>query len=149
MKKTFALSLPEALVTLMLVAVVAVASVPLILKKYNKDDKINHGIWECRLDASGHTVTKRRRNGTIISGPTQVGNFCKFIPPANATDFQIDICGTGRDYECNFNDGTHVLQVYPTLNKSVKVQITGTKIYFGDYAFAYTKDAGARVIIVY
>lgn len=147
--KRVALSLPEALVTLLLVAITAVASVPVFLKKFEKKDQVSHGIWECRLTPSGHTETKRRRDGTIQSGPTSVGSACTFKPPAGATDFNVDICGSGAHSYCNFEDGTHVMIVYPTLNKDIKVTLLGEKVLFGELAFAYGASAGARVIVVY
>lgn len=136
--------------TLMLVAICAVASTPVLLKHFEKKEFITHGIWECRSSGGSHTVTKREKDGTLISGPTPVGASCTFTPPTGARDFHVDLCGGNPDTNCNYEDGTHVYMFYPTLNEIKNITVgSGGKVSFGDYAFAFYKDAAARVLIVY
>lgn len=149
MKKKLGFSIVEALMVLLLVAITAVISTPVLLKKTDKKEIIQHGSWECKLSGAGHVETIRNPNGTIKSGPTAKGNSCEFRPPSNANNFQVDICGGNPLTNCRDDNGTHVFMQYKSLPRIKDIKIGPATVAFGSYAYAFKLDDMARILIVY
>lgn len=92
-KKLRAFSLAETLVTLLIVAILAFISVPMITKKKSNANIANvHGKWVCVLEGNQH-VAKTTVNGatTTVSNATA----CTFRPPVNSKDFVVKVIGGG------------------------------------------------------
>lgn len=146
----YGFSLPEALMTLLIVSIVAVASVPVILKKYEKKQLEVHGIWECDMTESPYKQIRRTKEGNIITSESV--SSCTFSPPAGATDFHVDICGNNASAGfCSYQDASHVYMYYPTLRTVSDIKISGNKVLFGgdDLVYAVYKGGGARVMVIY
>lgn len=92
-----AFSLAEALITLLIVALISLASVPVITKK--KRINSGHGKWMCTLNGSGQHIfwtngsqgTPNNPNSWAATGT----NYCKFTPPGSARNFAITAVGGG------------------------------------------------------
>lgn len=91
-QKTYAFTLAEALIILLIVSLLAAAIVPVITRKHR--DVAAHGKWFCTLNNSGQHVIKTIFNGKD-SGFTTAGSSCTFTPPANAKNFVIKAVGGG------------------------------------------------------
>lgn len=149
-KKTIkGFSLTEALITLLIIAMCAVLTPKLFVKKYEKREYETHGTWECQMNGGMYTETLRDKTGAIRS-QKNVGGSCTFKPPMGSHDFSVDICGRHAELEnCNYYDGSHVLKYYPTLKVMNNINIRNGRVYFSNYAFALYKEGLARVLIVY
>lgn len=88
-----AFSLAETLITLLIVTVLAMVSVPMLTKKKSDAKAANvHGKWVCVLQGSQH-VAKTTVNGstTSVSNASQ----CIFTPPVNSKDYVVKVIGGG------------------------------------------------------
>lgn len=150
MKKINGFSLAEALFVLLLIAIIAVLSAPLILRKTEKKIENAHGRWECTLIDDIHVQTLRDKNEKIKSGPEKVGDSCTFQPPSSAKDFQVDICGGEPLKNCKQEDGSRTVMFYSSLPRQVReVKFTNTTVEFGKFAFAFRSSGTGRVRVTY
>lgn len=148
-KRKKAFSLPEALMVLLIIGMVAALTTPLLVKKYEKKEYETHGSWECIMFGGNYSVIKRDKKGTIVS-QTSSSSMCTFDPPLGARDYIVDICGNHAELEnCNYPDGSHVLKYYPTLKRMSGIGIKNNRVYFGNFAFAFYEGGMGRVLIVY
>lgn len=91
-RKVCAFSLAEALVTLLIVTIIAGVSVPLINKKKTQTHENIHGKWTCHRSGYNHVAT------TTIEGKTTTkttSGSCTFTPPTNAKNFIVKVVGGG------------------------------------------------------
>lgn len=90
-------SLAEALITLLIVCIITLASVPVITKKHRQ--KTDHGKWMCTLNSQGqHVVWAKGAQGSESDPDTWAAsgtNYCKFNVPASARNFAITISAAG------------------------------------------------------
>ena len=97
LKKYTGFSLAETLVTLLIVAIVAIASVPVITKKKATPVEPS-GTWMCTLNSQGeHVVWKtgdKNMNDADLWTPTNE-DFCEFSVPKGARNFAITAVGGG------------------------------------------------------
>ena len=93
-KKLKAFTLAEALILLLIAALIAAALVPVITRKHREVGE--HGKWICSMNDQGHHVIK-----TIYRGKTSQfkeandSDFCLFSPPPAAKNFTIKAVGGG------------------------------------------------------
>ncbi len=94
-KKKYAFTLAEALILLLIAALLAAALVPVITRKHK--DVGEHGEWVCTMDSDGKHVVKSTYRGKITQFETAYndGEMCVFSPPAAAKDFTIKAVGGG------------------------------------------------------
>ena len=99
-----AFSLAEALITLLIVCLITLASVPVITKK-KRDPKNSTatGTWMCTKNKDGNYVVYSSNNATstmdknnpktwtVLEGATS----CTFTPPMNAKNFTMTLIGGG------------------------------------------------------
>lgn len=109
MKKTtiniFAFSLAEALITLLIVALISLATIPVITKKARKEE--NHGKWICTLNSAGQHIQWNTGASGDANNPTTwavSGNSCTFQVPSGARNFAITAVaggggGAGAQYQ--------------------------------------------------
>lgn len=90
--KSNAFTIPEALIILLIAALVAVASITVISRKH-KDIEV-HGSWTCTLDGNGVHWIKSEANGKS-TGWVNSGSNCVFTPPANANNFLVKAVAGG------------------------------------------------------
>lgn len=111
-------SLAEALITLLIISIVALATVPVITKKRKKIENVRRNSFACYWNG-GNIVGKYNLNGeikaaetiteTVSDGITRSG--CKFDPPSNAKNFVVTTVGgggggaAGKAREENFASG--------------------------------------------
>lgn len=92
--KKCAFTLAEALILLLIAALLAAAFVPVITRKHK--EVAAHGKWICTLNDNGRHVLK-----TIINGKdsgfktTSPTSYCTFTPPANVKEFTVKATGGG------------------------------------------------------
>lgn len=90
-------SLAEALITLLIVCVITLASVPVITKKHRP--KTEHGKWICTLNSQGqHVAWAKGAQGSESNPDTWAAtgaDYCKFNVPASARNFAITLVGGG------------------------------------------------------
>lgn len=92
-------SLAEAMITLLIVCIIAIASAPVITKRHKIRTNIPHGAYACYWN--GDTlVAKYIMNGTISDGKVVYDNEegrygCEFNPPPNSKSFVATIVGGG------------------------------------------------------
>ena len=109
MKKTTinisAFSLAEALITLLIVALISLATIPVITKKARKEE--NHGKWICTLNSAGQHIQWNTGASGNANNPTTwavSGNSCTFQVPSGARNFAITAVaggggGAGAQYQ--------------------------------------------------
>lgn len=89
-------SLAEALITLLIVCIISLASTPVITKKVRnkKNSQKTHGEYFCYIDDNNiyHSVLK---TGTVEKHDALSTQYCEFSPPSNASDFLIMTIGGG------------------------------------------------------
>lgn len=126
MKKFFAFSLAEALITLLIVSLIALASVPVITKKRRNIETQNHGMFACYWDGNSlkgvYKVNGITRSGTTKFDGTEGRWGCVFTPPSNAKNFVVTIVGGGgggaagytKSYKKTFTPGSTVHNIDAT-----------------------------------
>lgn len=101
-----AFSLAEALITLLIVCIITLASIPVITKKhrnkFNGNEKLSTGKYFCYLDASGKHNFVSDIDGVETNG-TSENDYCEFTPPVNAKDFIIMVSGGGAGGGLGYN----------------------------------------------
>ena len=91
MKSKHAFSLAEALITLFIVCLIVIASIPVLTKKRRSSEAQNHGKWVCTLNEQGkHTVWTKSSNEWV-----ETGDSCTFTPPLNARNFAVSAVAGG------------------------------------------------------
>lgn len=93
-KKLFGFSLSEMLISLMIVSVIAVASVPVLTKKHNPKKSLVHGSWTCYRSAGSTLHTATMVNKGVTKTTTSSGS-CTFEPPEDAKNFSVKLVGGG------------------------------------------------------
>lgn len=86
-------SLAEALITLTIIALVAVGSVPLLKKKKDPAKIVPHGNWTCVRTGSWTYRAQMTVNGSTTTTTSSDG--CTFDPPAQAKNFSVKVIGGG------------------------------------------------------
>lgn len=86
-----AFSLAEAMITLLIVCLIVIASIPVLTKKRRSTEAQNHGKWVCTLNEKGkHTVWTKASNEWV-----ETGDSCTFTAPLNARNFAVSAVGGG------------------------------------------------------
>lgn len=96
-KKLCGFSLAETLITLLIVTILVLASVPVITKKKMIPSE-PHGKWMCTLNAQGQYVTWETGDENMNnadSWKTTGKNYCEFKIPKNARNFAVTAAGGG------------------------------------------------------
>ena len=94
-KKKQAFTLAEALILLLIAALLAAALVPVITRKHK--DVGEHGEWVCTMNGEGKHVVKSTYRGKVTQFEVAANNGenCIFSPPAAAKDFTVKAVGGG------------------------------------------------------
>ena len=103
-----AFSLAEALITLLIVCLITLASIPILTKKKRSSNELTSDKWICTLNSIGEYVVYNSSDshGDIKHPNTwnlsQNGKGCTFVPPQNAKNFGVTVIGgcgggTGSD----------------------------------------------------
>ena len=95
-----AFSLAEALITLLIVCLITLASVPVITKKKRTVNEGVHGAYYCTVNSAGEHVYYNATSpkGDLNKPDTweKTGkDHCKFTPPINAKIFAVTMIGGG------------------------------------------------------
>jgi hypothetical protein len=130
-------SLAEALITLLLISLCVVLSVPAIVKKFEKKREITHGIWECSDASGGYLQEERNLDGEIKE--SKVVSSCRFSP-SGGSDFHVEICSGS----CALDDGSRVYMYYPQLGSVTNI----TSSNFGGLVYS-TGGYPSRVTVIY
>ncbi len=91
-------SLAEALITLLIVCLITLASIPILTKKRRNLDEGQRGMWICSRNSAGQYVYWDKNNpvGQKDNPDSWVTtNKCVFTPPAGADRFSITVIGGG------------------------------------------------------
>lgn len=84
-------SIAEALMALLVVSLITVATVPVVTKKKRDASQGVHGEWVCYMSGSSH-VTQITQDGKTT---TSSGSDCTFVPPGKAKNFSVKVVGGG------------------------------------------------------
>lgn len=131
-KKLCGFSLSEMLITLLVIALVAAGSVPVLTKKKNPIKSLTHGSWTCYRAANStlHTAVFVDKG---VTKTTNTYGSCTFDPPAEAKNFSVKLVGGGGGGAA----GTRPIpQIYP-VSGSASVQEDG------EYAVTVIGGGGA------
>ncbi len=96
-----AFSLAEALITLLIVCLITLASIPVITKKKRDQNNYATGTWMCTKNTEGKYVVynsvspKGDVNNPDTWNLSQEGEGCTFYPPLNTRNFAITVIGGG------------------------------------------------------
>lgn len=90
-RKLAGFSLAEALMALLVVSLITVATVPVVTKKKRDVSQGTHGEWVCYMSGSSH-VTQITKDGKTS---TSTGSDCTFVPPGGAKNFSVKVVGGG------------------------------------------------------
>ena len=91
--KKFGFTLAEALMALLVISLITIASIPVITKKKRLVETTPHGKWMCTRNAqSQHIVYGSESNpsGWVVSGKK-----CQFLVPRGARGFVVSAIGGG------------------------------------------------------
>lgn len=97
-KLIFGFSLAEALITLLVVSIITIATIPVITKKKRNIDN-SHGKWMCMLNSAGQHIMWT--NGSVgkpndpTTWATTGKNYCEFVVPGQARNFAISAVAGG------------------------------------------------------
>ncbi len=115
-----AFSLAEALITLLIVCLITLASIPILTKKKRTLNEFASGKWMCTLNSQNQYVVYSSQDpyGDINNPDTwrtsQGGAGCTFLPPQNAKNFGVTLIGGGGGGK----DGVSKRQDYINGNES-------------------------------
>lgn len=98
--KFCAFSLAEALITLLIVCLITLASVPILTKKKRTLEQIPHGEWTCILNENGQHESWSQDSPT----PVINNSYCEFVPPERAQNFIIKAVGGGGGGGAGFSE---------------------------------------------
>lgn len=115
MKSKHAFSLAEALITLLIVCLITLATVPVLTKKKRQGLTTPRGLWMCTLDENGKHVVYSNTSGEW----TNTGSECIFTPPQNARNFEIAAVGGGGGGASGFSE-SRVMRIYGVVNANQK-----------------------------
>ena len=96
-----AFSLAEALITLLIVCLITLASIPVLTKKKRSPNEFASGKWMCTINSKGQYVVYSSSDPFgDINNPdkwrvSQNGLGCTFTPPQNAKNFGVTVIGGG------------------------------------------------------
>ena len=93
-------SLAEALITLLIVCLITLASIPILTKKKREISKYPSGSWICTKDSSGNHIVY----SSVTDAWTQTGDRCVFYPPVNARNFEVIAVGGGGGGASGYSD---------------------------------------------
>lgn len=99
--KLSAFSLAEALITLLIVCLITLASIPVLTKKKRSPNELASGKWMCTLNSEGQYVvySSQDPHGDINNPDTwrttSSSSGCTFVPPQNAKNFGVTVIGGG------------------------------------------------------
>lgn len=98
-RNIFAFSLAEALITLLIVAIITLATIPVITKKHRNKLNTKHGYFACYW-VNGNLISRYKENGNITSGEVKYDDEnerygCVFNPPAGARNYVVTVVGGG------------------------------------------------------
>ena len=96
-------SLAEALITLLIVCLIVLASVPVLTKKRRTMTSQSHGSFACYWVHEGdnsrlvgkYYINGVTSDGSITADTGENRNGCVFNPPANAKNFVVTVVGGG------------------------------------------------------
>lgn len=108
-----AFSLAEALITLLIVCIITLASIPVLTKKKRNLDSVPHGQWTCEYNEEGQHISYSQDSPTPVAG-----DYCEFIPPARATNFTIQAVGGGGGGGAGYSE-LKLDTLYPGDNRTV------------------------------
>lgn len=121
MKNTFfekrffdAFSLAEALITLLIISVITIASIPVITKKKRNINDVPHGEWTCEINENGMHSSWSQDSPT----PVVHSQYCEFIPPGRVTSFVVKAVGGGGGGGAGFSE-LKLDTLYPGDNRTI------------------------------
>lgn len=98
-KRVAGFSLAEALITLLIICVIAIASAPVLTKKHRARMNIPHGVFACYWQdnqlVSKYVINGKESNGKTIYDNEEGRYGCEFNPPTGAKNFVATIVGGG------------------------------------------------------
>lgn len=96
---TNAFSLAEALITLLVICVIAIASAPVITKKHRAKLNLPHGVYACYWNGDNlvakYIINGQESDGKVVFDSEEQRYGCEFNPPTNAKNFVATIVGGG------------------------------------------------------
>ena len=94
-----AFSLAEALITLLVICVIAIASAPVITKKHKARINLPHGVYACYWNGDNlvakYIINGQESDGKVVFDSEEQRYGCEFNPPTNAKNFVATIVGGG------------------------------------------------------
>ena len=92
-----AFSLAEALITLLVICVIAIASAPVITKKHKARINLPHGVYACYWNGDNlvakYIINGQESDGKVVFDSEEQRYGCEFNPPTNAKNFVATIVG--------------------------------------------------------
>lgn len=92
-------SLAEALITLLVVCVITIASVPVITKKHRAKFNLPHGVYACYWNGDNlvakYSINGKDSDGKVVYDSEEGRYACEFNPPTGAKNFVATIVGGG------------------------------------------------------
>lgn len=107
-------SLAEALITLLIVCIITLASVPVITKKKRNLEQMSHGEWTCEINEEG----KHASWSEDSPSPVVNDGYCDFVPPPRAKSFIIKAVGGGGGGGAGFSE-LKLVTLYPGDNRTI------------------------------
>ena len=91
--KKFGFTLAEALMALLVISLITIASIPVITKKKRMVESSVHGKWMCTIDDDGDHIVYGSESNPF--GWVKSGSKCRFLVPRDARAFTVSAIGGG------------------------------------------------------
>ncbi len=132
MHKNNGFSLAEALMALLIVSLITIATIPVITKKTRMKEE--HGRWMCTIDKNTGDHIQWMTGSSVEASDSEswtvAGRNCAFMPPSKAKNFSITAVGGG-------GGGAGAGSKSEVWDKSFAVE------YYGKYRFLAVGGGGA------
>ena len=107
-------SLAEALITLLIVCLIVLMTMPILTKKKRSLNELPHGEWICEYNENGQHSSWSQDSPT----PVVHDDYCEFIPPTRAQNFTIKAVGGGGGGGAGYS-ALKLESFYPGDNRTV------------------------------
>ena len=143
-------SLAEALITLLVVCVITIASVPVITKKHRAKFNLPHGVYACYWNGDNlvakYSINGKDSDGKVVYDSEEGRYACEFNPPTGAKNFVATIVGGGGSGQGAGDIRRRMLTSGQYQNNEVTMGLDGQPSYIKNGAHILQGSGAAKII---
>lgn len=141
-------SLAEALITLLIICVIAIASAPVITKKHRAKLNLPHGVYACYWNGDNlvakYSINDKESDGKVVYDSEEGRYGCEFNPPTGAKNFVATIVGGGGGGAGAGIAGSNSYKVYAS-DSGVSTSYTAEETAYYEFLVAGAGGGGGSV----